>query len=55
MATAGPVPTKRPVTKRTNIRSMAFAVAGKEQPYPVYRFSRRPRFERPNSNPFEGL
>jgi chitodextrinase len=35
------------------LRGLVYALAGKEQPYDVYRFSRgNTRYERPNHNPF---
>jgi len=50
-----PVPQRKPRVKRLSGRSVAQAVAGTEQPYPVYQFSRRVFVERPKHNPFKGL
>lgn len=46
---------RRPVTRNLSMRSLSYAVDGKERPYPVYHFSRRQFLERPNHNPFKGL
>jgi hypothetical protein len=44
------------VKRKTNMRSLVLAVAGPEQPYPVYQFSKdRRKIERPRHNPFAGL
>jgi hypothetical protein len=50
-----PVNGRKPHKKRISVRSASFALSGPEQPYPVYPFSRRQFFERPNHNPFKGL
>ena len=50
-----PVPQRKPVSRVLSGKSVSFALAGKEQPYPVYQFSRRTFFGRPNANPFSGL
>lgn len=52
MATAGKIPSRRPRRRKLSGRGIVFAVAGKELPFPVYRFSSRRVFERPNHNPF---
>lgn len=52
---AGSIPTRKPVTRKVSGRGLAFALAGLEQPYPVYRFGGRVKIERPNHNPFKGL
>lgn len=54
------LPITRATTQQTTIRTLSFAVSGKELPYPVYRgqFSNRrsQRFlEQPGHNPFAGL
>lgn len=53
------LPVKRATTQQTTIRTLSFAVGGKEQPYPVYRDLRSPRarrfLEQPGHNPFAGL
>ena len=47
------IPNKKPTTKKTTWKGLVNAVAGKEQPYDVYRFSRgRRKLERPGHNPF---
>lgn len=51
----GAIPTRKPRVRNLNIRSLANAVAGQEQPYPHYRFSGRVFLERPRSNPFSEL
>ena len=55
MAGQGPIPSKKPQTRRMSARSVVLALDGAERPYPVYRFSRRPVYERPKHNPFNGL
>lgn len=52
---AGPIPTRKPVTRKISVRGLVFALDGRERPYPVYRFGRRDLKERPNHNPFQGL
>jgi len=49
------IPTKPPVTRQINGRSLVFALAGKEKDYAVYRFSGTLKYERPKHNPFAGL
>lgn len=50
------IPTKKPTTRVIQIRGLVFALAGKEQPYDVYRFSEGSRkLERPGHNPFKNL
>lgn len=44
---------RRPRIQKVSIRSAAQNVAGTEQPYPVYQFSRRIFIERPGHNPFD--
>ena len=50
-----PVNGRKPLTRKISVRSISFALSGPEQPYPVYPFSRRQFFEKPNHNPFKGL
>jgi hypothetical protein len=50
--TQGPIPTAEPRQRTVSHRSLVNALAGAEQPYPVYNFSGRPKFERPNYAPF---
>lgn len=49
------IPKTKPRKRKVSIRGLAFAVGGAEQPYDVYRFSGRAKFERPNHNPFKDL
>lgn len=44
---------RRPRIQKVSIRSASHALAGTEQPYPVYQFSRRVFLERPGHNPFD--
>lgn len=48
-----PIPANRPTIRKIDMRSLAFGVAGPEQPYPVYQFSGyRTKIEYPGHNPF---
>lgn len=50
------IPKAAPRKRRIDARSLSYALAGPEQPYPVYQFSgRRVKIERPGHNPFKGL
>jgi len=55
MSKPGITPTRgrRPRIQKVSIRSAAHNLAGAEQPYPVYQFSRRIFLERPGHNPFD--
>lgn len=57
MAKPGITPSRgrKPRAQKITARSAVFHVAGSEQPYPVYQFSRRFFSERPKHNPFKGL
>ena len=46
---------RKPRTRKVSMKSASHALAGQEQPYPVYQFSRRTFIERPGHNPFKGL
>jgi hypothetical protein len=47
------IPNKKPTVKKTSWKGLVNSVAGKEQSYDVYRFSRGVRkYERPKHNPF---
>jgi len=46
---------KKVVTRQLSGKSLAQALAGKEKPYPVYKFSRKTFKEKPGHNPFSGL
>lgn len=52
---AGPIPANKPSKRKVSVRGLVFALSGSEQPYDVYRFSGRAKFERPKHNPFKGL
>ena len=52
---AGPIPNRKPRRKKVGVRALVHALDGPERPYPVYKFSSRQIFERPNHNPFDGL
>lgn len=44
---------RKPTEKKVSLKGLVYALAGKEQPYDVYRFGRgKVRYERPNHNPF---
>jgi hypothetical protein len=43
---------RRPVTRSISVRALVFALDGPEKPYPVYRFARKFKLERPKHNPF---
>jgi len=49
------VPRRKPVTRKISAKAVVQALEGIEPPYPVYRFSRRVKYERPKHNPFLGL
>jgi hypothetical protein len=55
MAKPGITPTRgrKPIRQKVTIKSAAHHLAGQEQPYPVYQFSRRIFLERPGHNPFD--
>ena len=57
MAKPGITPTRgrKPRTQKVTVKSASHNLAGPEQPYPVYQFSRRTFLERKNHNPFDGL
>lgn len=55
MPTPGRLPNRKPKVRKLSVRGISFAIDGKERPFPVYRFSRRPFFERPGHKPFTGL
>lgn len=55
MAGQGPIPRGKPKRRVLNVRSLSIALEGKEQPYPVYRFSGKVLLEKPEHNPFKGL
>ena len=40
-------------SKKVSYRGLVFAVAGRERPYDVYRFSGVKKYEKPNHNPFK--
>ena len=47
-----PVSGRKPRTRKVSVQSAAMAIAGVEQPYPTYQFSRRSFIERKGHNPF---
>ena len=49
------VSTRKPVTRRISVKALVHALSGKEQPYPVYRFSGRQFYAKPKHNPFKDL
>jgi len=51
----GRIPNKRPTSRKISARGLAYALAGKERPYDVYRFSGVRKYEKPNHNPFKDL
>lgn len=53
--TQGPIPKTPPRQRRISVRSVVLALDGAERPYDVYRFSRRPFYERPRNNPFKDI
>ena len=48
-----PSNTKGTTSKKVSYRGLVYAVAGRERPYDVYRFSGVRKYERPNHNPFK--
>jgi hypothetical protein len=49
------IPKRKPLVRKISAKAVVEAIEGPEPPYPVYRFSRRVKFERPKHNPFRGL
>lgn len=49
------IPSNPPRDRKVKLRALVFAIDGPERPYPVYRFSRATKIERPKHNPFKGL
>jgi len=49
------IPNRKPRRRVVSMKSLVFAIEGNERAYPVYKFSDRQVFERPNHNPFQGL
>lgn len=47
--------TKAPVVRQISVRGIVTALAGPEPPYPVYRFGKVVKYEKPKHNPFQGL
>jgi hypothetical protein len=43
---------RKPIIQKVSVRAASHALAGPEQPFPVYTFSRRIFIERPGHNPF---
>jgi hypothetical protein len=50
-----PVNGRKPRKRKVSVQAASLAIAGPEQAYPVYQFSRRSFVERPKHNPFKGL
>jgi len=46
---------RKPRTRKVSVKSVSMAIAGPEQPYPVYQFSNQAFTERKGHNPFSGL
>jgi len=45
---------KKVKTRKVSLRGLVYALAGRERPYDVYRFSGAIRkYEKPNHNPFK--
>lgn len=40
-------------SRTVSLRGLVFAIAGREKPYDVYRFSNTVKVERPKHNPFK--
>jgi hypothetical protein len=51
----GYIPKKRPTSRKISARGLVYALAGREQPYNVYRFGAADKYEKPNHNPFKDL
>lgn len=49
------IPSKPPVRRSVNWRSLVLAAVGPTPKYPTYQFSRRTFLEKPTHNPFKGL
>lgn len=48
------IPNQRPTHRKVSVRALSYALAGPEQPYPVYQFSQgRTKVELPRHNPFK--
>jgi hypothetical protein len=45
--------TKKVKTRKVSLRGLVYALAGRERPYDVYRFSGVRKYEKPNHNPFK--
>lgn len=52
---AGNIPNRKPRSRNVSVRGLAHAFDGAERAYPVYKFSSRQIFERPNHNPFKDI
>ena len=51
-----PTTVRRPTHRRISYKTLVYAAAGPELPYPVYQFSNgKTRVEKPKHNPFRGL
>ena len=46
-------PKKGTTSRKVSLRGLVYALAGRERPYDVYRFSGVRKFEKPNHNPFK--
>jgi hypothetical protein len=46
------IPSAKPTVRKISARALSYALAGAEQPYPVYQFSDVNKYERPGRNPF---
>jgi len=46
---------RKPRVQKVTVKAASHHLAGPEQPYPVYQFSRRTFIERVKHNPFKGL
>ena len=44
---------KKTRSRKISLRGLVYAVAGRERPYDVYRFSGVRKYEKPNHNPFK--
>jgi len=53
MPTTRNITIPKPRTRTVQVKGLVFAVAGKEPDYPVYHFSGKKFYERPNHNPFD--
>ncbi len=50
--TQGPIPSAPPTSRKMSMRSLVTLTDGQEKSYPVYNFSGKVKWERPDHAPF---